>query len=116
MEPQRFVERILDDEALTDGIADEEAKLLLRWAVDQVERQVAPLEDPQEASERTQAVRKRCRALADVVESLCYDEDEETAHRRWSELGNHQELAPLRRRSPVVVVEQLLKWESVREG
>ena len=115
MDPQRFVEQVLDDESLTDGVADDEARLLTAWAIQQVEAKVAAAADTDTASAETAAVRRRCRALAGVVAALYYDEDVDAAARQWKALGNDQDLGLLPDLPVVDGVKQLLNWETERE-
>jgi hypothetical protein len=116
MKPQPFVELLLDNESLTDGIGDAEAKLLMDWALSAVEAEVARLDDREEALDVTAAVGKRCRRLAKVAEALCYDEDLPKAQAAMASLGHAHDLAPWLSAEPSAFVRQLLEWEKQIEG
>lgn len=115
MDPQRFVEQILDDESLTDGVADDEAQLLTEWAIRQVEAKVAAAADVEAARAATADVRRRCRAVAAVVAAIYYEDDLDAAARQWTGLGHDQDLGPLAGLPVVDGVKQLLDWETELE-
>lgn len=70
--------RILRDESLTRGLGDAEARLLVEWLVDRIEK--LSLRDESEAARL--AVDRLCRgarSLARFVEFWCYREDHAAA-------------------------------------
>lgn len=86
MDPRPFAERLLCDDSLTDGLADEEAKALLEEALARIEREVEPLRDGAEADRRARAVTGTARRIAQLVERICYG-DPEDANRIRRERG-----------------------------
>lgn len=86
MDVRRNVERILDDEGLTDGLADAEASLLLAAMTDAVERELAG-RSPEEADAQLEVIRRRGRVLGRIVAYVCYDDRRADAERLWRELG-----------------------------
>lgn len=116
MDPKRYVERILEDEGIAGGIADEEAERLLVWACRRLEQQVTDATDDLQAQQCTKIIAARARSLAKVVEKLCYDEDVTAAQQTWEALGHSHHLSPLAGLEPVCVMDQLLTWEDALEG
>lgn len=111
MDPRRFVERILDDEALTDGLADPEGKLVLEWAVAVIERQVASASNNEEAAAITNTVRKRGRTISRCILAACEDEDTERTQQLLAELGHAGRSLPIGAERFQEVTRQLIEWE-----
>ncbi|MFL5339093.1 MAG: hypothetical protein ACJ8F7_02915 [Gemmataceae bacterium] len=66
---------ILDDEALTRGLGDSEARVLIEWLTDWVEgiAQRCPVET--EAAARVELLRRRGRAIRRFVDLWCHECD-----------------------------------------
>ncbi len=75
MDAERFVSRILDDEGLTNGLNDPEARLLVEWLVEQVERIAASATDEEAAWNEVGALCRHARAIRRFVELWCYHDD-----------------------------------------
>ncbi len=71
MRAEMFVNRVLDDESLTDGLNDPEARLLVEWLVERVEGIADKAESEPAAWKQVQALCKRVRAIRRFV-SLWY--------------------------------------------
>ncbi len=71
MRAEAFVSRILDDEGLTDGLNDPEARLLVEWLVQQVETIAGVADSEPAAWKQVEALCKRARAIRRFV-SLWY--------------------------------------------
>jgi hypothetical protein len=72
MDAERFVSRILDDECLTTGLNDPEARLLVEWLVEQVERIAAVAADEASAWDQVGALCRHARAIRRFVELWCH--------------------------------------------
>jgi hypothetical protein len=75
MDAERFISRILDDEGLTSGLNDPEARLLVEWLVDQVERIAGPATDEDSAWNQVGALCRHARAIRRFVELWCLSGD-----------------------------------------
>src|SRR5690348_9184730 len=64
---------ILQSEALTRGLADPEARILVEWLVDQAERVAERNGSEAEAQERVQRLCRRGRAISRFVYLWCYE-------------------------------------------
>jgi hypothetical protein len=63
--------RILDDEALTRGLGDAEARVLVEWTVDQAERLAEDAPTETMAQSRVMKLCRRCRAIGRFVTLWC---------------------------------------------
>lgn len=68
MPVSRLVSRILDDEALTRGLGDAEARVLVEWLVEQAEELEA---GPSDADAEVRRLCRRARALSRFVWLWC---------------------------------------------
>ncbi len=75
MGPDLFINRILDDEALTSGLQDPEARLLIEWLVEQVEHIVQHRPDEASAESRIQILCRRIRGIRRFLSLWCYAGD-----------------------------------------
>jgi len=64
---------ILNDEALTRGLGDAEARVLVEWLVDQAE-ELAETARPETAAHKMQHLSRRGRAIAHFVRLWCLDQ------------------------------------------
>ncbi|MCS6851354.1 MAG: hypothetical protein NZ700_09330 [Gemmataceae bacterium] len=67
-----LVRRVLRDEALTRGLGDPEARILMEWLAQRVEDLVAVSSSEQAAWHAAQALCRRARALGRFVELWCH--------------------------------------------
>src|SRR5947209_2575315 len=68
MPVRSLLSHILDDEALTRGLGDAEARLLVEWLVDQAEQWEAVRDDP---DAEVRKLCRRARAIARFVQLWC---------------------------------------------
>ncbi len=68
-----FLRPILDDEALTRGLGDEEARLLVDWLVERAENLAASSLSDRMRRDRLAALCRRSRAIARFILLWCYD-------------------------------------------
>jgi hypothetical protein len=69
---RQLLNLILDDEALTRGLADEEARLLVEWLADWAERLARRSTTQADVAVRVEQLRRRGRAIRQFVELWCY--------------------------------------------
>jgi len=68
-----FLRPILDDESLTRGLGDEEARLLVDWLVERAENLAASSLSETGRRERLAAVCRRARAVVRFIRLWCYE-------------------------------------------
>jgi hypothetical protein len=78
MQAEPFVSRVLDDEGLTEGLNDPEARILVEWLVGQAEDVAQEAGDEAAAWKRLEAVCRRARAIRRFV-SLWYHSHDQGA-------------------------------------
>jgi hypothetical protein len=110
MRTNPLLDPILDDDALTRGLGDEEARVLVEWLVDWAER--LALEPGAGAAGRASALHRRGRAIARFVEWW--------GHRRTRaaavQLAATERFAwplPPPDVDPCELMEQIVAWEDV---
>ena len=111
MDAKPFVEHVLDDEGLSDGLADDEAKVLIDWLTAEIERQIPRQPSTEAAWAVTRALAARARRIARVTERLYYQSDAAEAARLWSAGGSTHSLTELSNKDPVKSIAQLIQWE-----
>ncbi len=67
-----FLNQILDNDALTRGLGDPEARVLVEWLVEQVERLVGSAETETLARAEVQRLCRRARAIGRFVGLWCH--------------------------------------------
>ena len=98
--------QIVDNEALTRGLADPEARMLVEWLVEQAER----------AGDAPAALDRLCRqvrAIARFVCLWCHQRDRRSA----LQLAGAERFGwplPTRRVDPYELVQEILAWETAR--
>lgn len=75
MQAERFISRILDDEGLTDGLTDPEARLFIEWLVERVEAIADKNGNEPAAWKQVEALCKRARAIRRFVSLWCHRGD-----------------------------------------
>jgi hypothetical protein len=68
MQNRALLNRILDDEALTRGLGDEEARLLVEWLAHWAEQLTERSVNDAEAVEKIEQLRRRGRAIRQFVD------------------------------------------------
>jgi hypothetical protein len=69
---RRLLNRILEDEALTRGLSDPEARMLVEWLVDQAERLASPNATEATIGRHVNRLWARGRAISQFVRLWCY--------------------------------------------
>jgi len=72
MDAERLVGRILDDESLTDGLQDPEARVLVEWLVEKAE-QLAAEDDEIRARSELEKLCRLARVVRRFVTLWCYE-------------------------------------------
>lgn len=67
-----LLQPVLDDELLTRGLGDEEARLLIDWLVDQAERFAKRLTDVERCREEVVRLCRRARGVSRFVNLWCH--------------------------------------------
>lgn len=105
---KRLVDRVLDDEGLTDGLGDDEARVLVDWLVLQVEAAAAS-QSEENASAACDDLRRRARVIRRIALDLCESGDIESAKARKPQWADRVDRLPTS--DPVAIIRQLLAWE-----
>jgi hypothetical protein len=96
IDPQSFIDRMLETESLTDALEDEPADLLLKWGVVQLKQKLAEIEDVEAAGEYTNILMGFIRALNQIagdLENLQPESLVQLVECRKKALGAGQEMA-----------------------
>jgi hypothetical protein len=72
MQSRALLNLILDDEALTRGLEDAEARLLVEWLADWCDRLTSSCTTDSEALVRLERLRKRGRAIRQFINLWCH--------------------------------------------
>jgi hypothetical protein len=72
MAERALLNLILDDEALTRGLGDEEARLLIEWLADWAEQITRHAASEADALVRIEQLRRRGRAIRQFVDLWCH--------------------------------------------
>ncbi len=70
IDPQNFIDRMLETENLTDALEDEEADFLLNWGVTQLKQRLGEIEDKEAAGEYTNDLMDFMRSLNQITGNL----------------------------------------------
>lgn len=70
MDTDRFADRILEVENLTDNLEDNEANILIDWGINQLPPLVGNLEDEEAASDKVNALMQFMRGINSLVGNL----------------------------------------------
>ena len=70
VDPQSFIDRILEVENLTDALEDDEADFLLNWGVEQLKQKLQKIEDNEAAGEYTNALMGFMRSVNQIAGNL----------------------------------------------
>ncbi|GIW78208.1 MAG: hypothetical protein KatS3mg105_0015 [Gemmatales bacterium] len=81
MDAELLVNRVLDDERLTEGLDEEEAQRLVNWLVQEAENIAAECKSQEEGWKRLDARCRQARAVSRLVELWCYQRDKDAAAR-----------------------------------
>jgi hypothetical protein len=112
MQSKELLDPILDDEALTRGLGDPEARMLIEWLVDQAEALCGA--SPQAAAE----VRRLCRwgrAVSRFVHLWCYRQSQGPAIQLAASEGFKWPL-PATWIDPCELMEHIVTWQEVSQA
>ena len=70
MNKDRFSDRLLETENLTDNLQDNEANILIDWGINQIEPLVRDLDDEEIAGDKVNALMRFMRGINGLVGSL----------------------------------------------
>ena len=106
-----LLSHILNNDALTRGLADPEARVLVEWLVDQAERAASPGKG--EEAVRADVVRlcRRGRAISRFVGLWCH-EGERGAAVQLAATERFGWPLPARPTDPYVLMQRILAWEA----
>jgi hypothetical protein len=107
---KQFLSQILDDEALTRGLSDPEARMLVEWLVDQAERLADAETDKETLPKRVNRLCRKGRAISRFVGLWCHQEARSAA----LQLACTERFAwplPTTRMDPCELMESILEWE-----
>jgi hypothetical protein len=74
MLPKPFLTPILDNDALTRGLGDPEARMLVEWLVEQADRQGVAAVDAEAAAQEVRRLCRWARGVSRFVYLWCYQE------------------------------------------
>ena len=82
IDPQNFIDRMLETENLTDALEDEDADYLLNWGVAQLKEKLGKFDDKKDAGEYTNALMSFMRTVNQITGNLESIQPEDLVHRR----------------------------------
>ncbi len=106
--------RIAGDEALTRGLGDVEARLLVEWLVDQAEF-LSNVVAPDSLDGRVAVLCRRARGIVRFVRLWC-DEDSRGAAYQFAASERFQWPLPIRPMEPCELMQRILTWEARHLG
>jgi hypothetical protein len=114
MTPKALYSPILDDELLTRGLGDAEARAMIDWLVERLEANHARLGSLEACGRELQRLCQRARSISRFVHLWCH----QRLHGAACQLAATQRFAwplPSTDRDPYDVMSAILEWETVSE-
>jgi len=114
--PQNFIDRILEVENLTDSLEDEDADYLLNWGVTQLKQKLGDIEDSETAGEYTNDLMGFMRMLNQIAGNLEDIQPEnlaQLAEYRQKALGPEQELAAVAYAEAITLLKPMTPRQAV---
>ena len=114
--PQNFIDRILEVENLTDSLEDEDADYLLNWGVTQLKQKLGYIEDSETAGEYTNDLMGFMRMLNQIAGNLEDIQPEnlaQLAEYRQKALGPEQELAAVAYAEAITLLKPMTPRQAV---
>lgn len=103
--------QILDDECLTRGLADPEARILVEWLVEQADGFFQASECPETAGRELRKCCRRARAISRFVTLWCHQKERGAA----CQLAGAERFSwplPAMAIDPCELMEEILDWEN----
>ncbi len=115
MQVKPFLAPILDNDALTRGLGDPEARILVEWLVDRTERLVETASTEQAARREVDRLCRRARALGRFVRLWCHDDNAAAAYQL---AATERFTCPLPTCpvDPCDLMQEVTDWESTHRG
>jgi hypothetical protein len=111
MQAELFVDRILDDEGLTAGLTDPEARMLIEWLVEEVEHIADKADSEPEAWKQVEELCRRMRGIRRFVSLWCHTQDHGAAIQLAAAERFPWPLPPSVELDPCGIMERILAWE-----
>lgn len=111
MDAESWLNRIRDDEGITDGLGDDEARVLLDWLCDRVRRRVQSSNDRAAVARDVQEEIRLGRFLGQTIARLCEDRDLASAQQLWAKEKRRPNLAELDAGDPTGALKKLIAWQ-----
>jgi hypothetical protein len=111
MRAEPLLRLVLSDERITRRLSDPEARTLIEWLVDQVERAQANARSPEAARAQVVALQRRARVIGHFVSLWCHEADPSGA----MQLAAVERFAwplPPEAIDPCELMTSILAWES----
>ncbi|MCS7166538.1 MAG: hypothetical protein RMI91_13295 [Gemmatales bacterium] len=105
-----FVERILDDESLTAGLEDPEARLLIEWLVEQAEQFAQETAGAVPARQLVEQLCRWARAIRRFLILWCYEANPGAASQLAATERFPWPLPPPQQTDPVAVLHHIFNW------
>jgi len=114
MQADMLVHRVLDDEGLTAGLEDPEARMLVEWLVEEVE-ELAAHEAPEAAVwKEVESLCRRSRGIRRFLSLWCHTQDHGAASQLAASEHFTWPLPPAGDLDPCQVLEGILDWEQAQ--
>jgi hypothetical protein len=111
MDAAAYVSRVLDDEGLTDGLNDPEARMLIEWLVAEVELIAEELDSEPAIWREVEDLCRRMRGIRRFISLWCHKLDHGAAAQLVAAERFHWPLPPADELEPCQIMERILSWE-----
>lgn len=105
-----LVERILDDESLTAGLEDPEARLLIEWLVEQAEQIAQQAHSEQQARQYLEQLCRWARAVRRFLLLWCYEGNQGAAIQLAASERFPWPFPPAQQTDALAVLRHILDW------
>jgi hypothetical protein len=114
MPARQLLSQVMDDEALTRGLGDEEARVLVEWLVERVEAMAAAEKSESEACDELGRLRRRARSISRFVTLWCHS-GERGAAGQFAAAERLNWPLPDDEADPCDLMQVILEWEDQQE-
>jgi hypothetical protein len=111
MQARSLLTQILEDEALTRGLADPEARVLVEWLVEGAEQLAEETSCAEYADRQVRKLCRRGRAISCFVRLWCHEEERGAAGQLAVAERFHWPL-PATAVDPCELMQEILEWET----